>query len=391
MSSSWPRYTSKEILRIEEIIKSGNVNYWTGNEGKSFEKEFSKFCKTKYSVAVSNGTVALEIALKAIGIKKNDEVIVPSCTYIATATAVLNVGANPIFADINLSSLNIEHNEIKKLISKKTRAIIVVHLGGYPCDMDRIIKIAKAKNLKVIEDCSQAHGAKYKKKPVGSIGDISTWSFCQDKIISTLGEGGMIATNKKKYFDFIWSYKDHGKSKTDIKKSKDKIGFKWIHSNRGSNYRLTEIQSAVGRIQLRNIEKNNIIRRSNAEAILKICSKYSQHIRAPLYPYEIKHAWYRCYVFVEQNGLINKFKRDKLLAILNKNGVRCFTGSCAEIYREKVFSKYKFKPPKRLKNSKKIQNSSIAFLIDQTISKKEMKIITKKIDKIFKQYFKIDS
>ncbi len=387
MTSSWPRYSSKEISKINNIIKSGKVNYWTGNEGKSFEREFSQFCKTKYAVAVSNGTVALEIALRALGIKKDDEVIVPSCTYIATATAVLNIGANPLFADIDINSLNIECKEIKKLISKKTKAIIVVHLGGFPCEMDQIMKIARKNNIKVIEDCSQAHGAKYKNKPVGSIGDISTWSFCQDKIISTLGEGGMIATDKKKYFDFIWSYKDHGKSRIEMNNSKNKIGFKWVHNNRGSNHRLTELQSAVGRIQLRNIEKNNKIRKSNAKAIYKVCSKYSKNIRIPSYPNEIMHAWYRCYIFVEQEGLINKLKRDKLLDLLNKNGVRCLAGSCAEIYREKVFNNYKLKPSKRLKNSRRIQDSSLAFLIDQTISREKIKMITRKIDIIFRNFF----
>ena len=255
--SPWPYYSKEEIIKSSQILSSGKVNYLTGEQGKLFEREFSKFCDTKYSIALANGTVALDLALKVLDISKGDEVIVTPRSYIASVSSVFNCGAKPIFADVDINSGNITSGTILKKITKKTKAIICVHLGGWPCEMDSIMKLAKKHNLFVIEDCAQAHGAIYKNKSVGSIGDIGTWSFCQDKIMTTGGEGGMISTNNYNLWNKMWSYKDHGKSFYSMYKKKHPPGYRWHHESFGTNWRMTEIQAAIGREQLKKMKRWN--------------------------------------------------------------------------------------------------------------------------------------
>ena len=205
-----PFYSNKSIQKIGPMLRSGKVNYWSGNEGKKFEKEFSNYLGNKYSVGLSNGSVALEMALKALKLKKQDQIIVTPRSFIISASCTINLGLKPIFSDIDDNgNLNIEG--IKKVYNNKVKAIIVVHLNGLPCDLDPIMKFVKKNKIFLIEDCSQAHGAVYKGKKVGSFGHISTWSFCQDKIISTGGEGGMISTNNKQLWLKCWSLKEQWK------------------------------------------------------------------------------------------------------------------------------------------------------------------------------------
>ena len=222
--NSWPSFTKHESKIAQKIIASSKVNYWTGNEGKLFEAEFSKWVGVRYAIAVSNGSVALDLALKSLDLKKGDEVIVTPRSFVASATSVVNCGAKPVFADVDLSSGNLSSKTIIRKITKKTKAIICVHLGGLPCEMDEILKLAKKFNLYVIEDCAQAHGAFYKNKSVGSIGHIGAWSFCQDKIITTGGEGGMITTNDKKLWQKMWAFKDHGKNYHSVFKKSILLG-----------------------------------------------------------------------------------------------------------------------------------------------------------------------
>ena len=203
---NWPNFNKNLISNVVKIIKSGNVNYTYGEYGNKFEKEFSKYIGNRYSVAMCNGTAALEVAIKSLGIPDKSEIIVPARSFFSSASCIVNTGHKPIFADVDLITQNISLNDIKKKITKKTKAIICVHLGGMPCDMRGLKKIANKNNIKIIEDCSQAHGASIENKKIGSFGDISTWSFCTDKIISTLGEGGMISTNKKSLYSFCKSY-----------------------------------------------------------------------------------------------------------------------------------------------------------------------------------------
>ena len=251
--SPWPSFSQEEISKVSEVLLSNKVNYWTGNEGKKFEEEFADFVGSTYAVAVSNGTVALDLALLAFDLKEGDEVIVTPRTFIASVSSIINAGAIPVFADVDLISQNITAETIEKVITSKTRGIICVHLAGWPCDMDPIIDLARSTGLFVIEDCAQAHGALYKGKSVGTIGDVGCWSFCQDKIMTTGGEGGMVTTNSKEIWSKIWSFKDHGKDWDAIFKKTHPPGFRWVHESFGTNWRMTEIQAAIGRLQLKKL------------------------------------------------------------------------------------------------------------------------------------------
>ncbi len=386
---NWPSYSKKEAEIIQRVLQSNKVNYWTGEECRKFENEFASFSKTKYAVALSNGTIAIELALKAIGLKRGDEVIVTSRTFIASASSIVNMGGKPIFADVCLNSQNILSSEILKKITTKTKAIICVHLAGWPCEMDRIMNIARKKKLFVIEDCAQAHGAMYKGKPVGSIGDIGCWSFCQDKIISTGGEGGMITTNSKKIWSYIWSYKDHGKSYAAVHKKYEKTGFKWVHNSFGSNFRMIEIQAALGRYQLKQLPKWTRIRNKYQNKIWKTARKFKS-LRVPEFNLKTwsgyhnghTHAAYKCYVFVTKEFLNKGWNRDKIMNEINRHGVPCFSGSCSEVYLEKAFKDTKFNPKKRLHNAKKLGEDSLLFLIHPTLKLGTIDKACKVIEKV---------
>ena len=291
--SLWPSYDNDEVDAVAKVLLSNKVNYWTGTECKKFENNFSKWIGVKHSISVANGTAALELALKALEVKAGDEVIVTPRTFIASVSCIVNSGAKPIFVDVDIDSQNITAKTIQPAISNKTKAIICVHLGGYPCEMDEIKSLAKLHNLFVVEDCSQAHGAKYKERYVGSIGHIGAWSFCQDKIISTGGEGGMVTTNNSVFWSKMWSYKDHGKSWDLVHDTKSSEGFRWLHESFGTNWRMTEMQAAIGNIQLKKITSWNQLREKNAQQIIASCKKFPNVYRIPFIPSYINHAWYR--------------------------------------------------------------------------------------------------
>ncbi len=381
---SWPVFSPQEIKAVSKILISSKVNYWTGNEGKLFEKEFSSWTGAKYSIALSNGTVALDLALKALDIKKEDEVIVTPRSFIASASSVVNSGAKPVFSDVDPASGNIAAKYIAKKITKKTKAIICVHLGGMPCEMDSIIKLANEHNLFVIEDCAQAHGAKYKGRSVGSIGDIGTWSFCQDKIMTTGGEGGMVTTNNKKLWNKMWSYKDHGKNFNLATSSSNKVGFKWLHDSFGTNFRMTEMQSAIGRIQLSKLKNWNKLRQRNAFEIIRVLKKFPQLVEVPIVPEHVNHAFYRVYCSVNPSMLKKGWSRDKIIENINSRGVPCFSGACPEIYNEKAFVESNFQPKIRLSNAKMLGENSVAFLCHPTIRLKDLRMMAINIEKVLK-------
>ena len=381
--NSWPSFTKHESKIAQKIIASSKVNYWTGNEGKLFEAEFSKWVGVKYAIAVSNGSVALDLALKSLDLKKGDEVIVTPRSFVASATSVVNCGAKPVFADVDLSSGNLSSKTIIRKITKKTKAIICVHLGGLPCEMDEILKLAKKFNLYVIEDCAQAHGAFYKNKSVGSIGHIGAWSFCQDKIITTGGEGGMITTNDKKLWQKMWAFKDHGKNYHSVFKKKHPPGFRWLHDSFGTNFRMTEVQSALGRYQLRKLKSWNKIRKRNASIIQNIALKFPEFLHVPHLPIHSNHAFYRCYIQVKENSLKNKWNRDKIISEIVSHGVPAFSGSCSEIYLEKAFKDSKFSIKKRLPNAKELGETSLCFLVHPTLTKKDMNKVSSVLLKVF--------
>ena len=381
--NSWPSFTKHESKIAQKIIASSKVNYWTGNEGKLFEAEFSKWVGVRYAIAVSNGSVALDLALKSLDLKKGDEVIVTPRSFVASATSVVNCGAKPVFADVDLSSGNLSSKTIIRKITKKTKAIICVHLGGLPCEMDEILKLAKKFNLYVIEDCAQAHGAFYKNKSVGSIGHIGAWSFCQDKIITTGGEGGMITTNDKKLWQKMWAFKDHGKNYHSVFKKKHPPGFRWLHDSFGTNFRMTEVQSAIGRYQLRKLKSWNKIRKRNASIIQNIALKFPEFLHVPHLPIHSNHAFYRCYIQVKENSLKNKWNRDKIISEIVSHGVPAFSGSCSEIYLEKAFKDSKFSIKKRLPNAKELGETSLCFLVHPTLTKKDMNKVSSVLLKVF--------
>lgn len=366
--SPWPSFTEEEARAVQDVILSNKVNYWTGNECRSFEKEFAQWSNSKHAVSLGNGTLALDSAFYALNIGLQDEVIVTSRTYIASISSIVNCGAIPIFVDIDISSQNITPETISNAITKKTKAILCVHLAGWPCDMDNIMEIANKNNLYVIEDCAQAHGAKYKGRPVGSIGNIGCWSFCQDKIITTGGEGGMITTNDETLWRRIWEFKDHGKSFDAVYNRKHLNGFKWLHESFGTNWRMTEIQATIGRIQLKKMSKWHNKRFSNMKMIQN-AAKECSILRVPNIPKEIDHAAYKCYVFVKGNASL----RDKIIEEINKKGVPCYSGSCSEVYLEKAFQNTSFKPKNRLKNAKELGDTSLMFLVHPTLTSKEIK------------------
>jgi dTDP-4-amino-4,6-dideoxygalactose transaminase len=361
--ASWPQYTAAEIDAVASVLLSNRVNYWTGEQGRSFEREFAAFTRSKYAVALANGTVALDLALKVLGTGAGDEVIVAARTFIASVSCIVNAGGKPVFADVEPDSQNISAKTIRAVLTSRTRGIICVHLAGWPCEMDSILELARQHGLWVIEDCAQAHGARYKGRSVGTLADVAAWSFCQDKIMTTGGEGGMLTTNDKNLWERAWSYKDHGKSWEAVYKRAHPPGFRWVHESFGTNWRLTEMQAALGRSQIKRMPEWHAVRKRNAEAILSVCEKFPTVLRVPRPPRHVEHAWYRCYVFVKRDGIRNDWSRSRIMQEITARGVPCSAGSCSEVYLEKAFEKASLQPEKRLPVAAELGETSLAFLV----------------------------
>ena len=393
----WPSFTIQEVDAVSKVILSNKVNYWTGTECREFENEFATWVGTKHAVSLANGTLALDVALKALGIGVGDEVIVTPRTFIASISCVVNAGATPVFADVELDSGNISATTIAKVITVRTKAIIPVHLAGWPCDMDSIMALADKHGLKVIEDCAQAHGARYKGRSVGSIGHIGAWSFCQDKIMTTGGEGGMVTTNDESLWRAMWSYKDHGKSYEAVYEKQHPPGFRWLHESFGTNWRMLEMQAAIGRIQLKCMPEWTERRTKNALDILSACKKYLA-LRVPDFQcsfdcliadrkcsqtLDCKHANYKCYVYVKPEYLALGWNRDRIVEEINARGVPCYQGSCSEVYLEKAFDDSGWRPNERMVNAKILGEVSIMFLVHPTLTEIEIKKTIAAIDAVF--------
>ena len=381
---SWPNFSKKLISQVGNVIKSGKINYTTGPYGQKFENEFSKHIGNKFSIAICNGTAALEVAIKSLRLPKKSKIIVPARSFFSSAACIVNTGHIPVFVDVDLLTQNISLEDIKNKISKKVRAIICVHLAGLPCDIRGVKKIANKHNLKIIEDCSQAHGASIQNKKVGSFGDVSTWSFCNDKIISTLGEGGMISTNNKSIYAFCKRYINHG---SDLKKNKNSYKFVYNKNTFGTNLRLTEIQSFAGMEQLKNLKKIQNKRQKMSKDYYNLILKYNKYFYSYYPSKNIKSAWYRFYFFLKTEVKNYKNIRFKIIKDLNRNDLKCFTGSCPEIYLEKSFQKLKNFRSIRLKNSKILGETSIALDVNHTLNyslhKKNLLRMSTVIEKIF--------
>lgn len=385
--SPWPSFTEKEANAVRDVLLTNRVNYWTGTESRSFEQEFATWTGCEYAIALTNGTVALDLALMALGVGKGDEVVVTSRTFLASVSSIVNAGAIPIFADVDKDSQNITADTIKRVLTDKTRAIICVHLAGWPCDMDPIMDLAKEHNLVVIEDCAQSHGATYKGKSAGAIGHIGAWSFCQDKIMTTGGEGGMVTTNDRSLWSKMWSYKDHGKSFEAVYHQQHPAGFRWLHESFGTNWRITELQSVIGRIQLGYMPDWHEARKRNAGMIMaaaKLCSA----LRVPDLPEAIEHAWYKAYVFVRPELLKDGWTRDRIIDEINALGVPCYAGSCSEVYLEQAFDNTGWRPAERLIVARELGETSLMFLVHPTLTDAEIEKTCRVIQEVMHQIAK---
>jgi dTDP-4-amino-4,6-dideoxygalactose transaminase len=380
----WPSFTVEEADAVHRMLLSNQVNYWTGIQCREFEREFATWCGVRHAVALANGTLALDVALKALGIGPGDEVVVTPRTYIASVSCVVNAGAVPVFADVDADSGNVTAQTISAVLTPRTKAVICVHLAGWPCDMDPIMALAAKHGLYVIEDCAQAHGARYKGRPVGGIGHMGAWSFCQDKIMTTGGEGGMLTLNDHQWWSRAWSYKDHGKSWEAVFEKAHPPGFRWVHDSFGTNWRMIEIQAVLGRLQLQRMPEWTAARTRNARRIEQVCREF-----APLRVPQLRcasctgadtcgvasgcvHAHYKHYVFVRPEHLRAGWSRDRIIDAINSAGVPCYQGSCSEVYLEKAFDGTEWRPKERLPVAKELGETSLMFLVHPTLTGSEI-------------------
>jgi len=377
----WPYYGSDEVEAAATVLRSGRVNYWTGEEARKFEHEYAVSVGVEHAVALMNGTVALEAALYALGIGPGDEVIVPCRTFIATASAVVMRGAIPIMADIDPDSQNLTVATIEPLITRRTRAVIAVHLAGWPCEMDPLLALAAQHNFYVIEDCAQAHGATYKGRPVGSFGHAAAFSFCQEKIITTGGEGGMLTTNDRSIWERAWSFKDHGKGWDTVYNRQHSDGFRWLHDSFGTNWRLTEMQAAIGRIQLRRLPAWVKQRRENARVLEQGFSRI-RSLRTTRPQDDFGHSYYKYYVFVRPECLAPRWTRDRIVQAIQAEGIPCMTGVCPEIYLEEAFQSAGWHPVSRLPVAKELGETSVMFLVHPTLQTEHMLQTCRAVEKV---------
>ncbi|MEM9386218.1 MAG: DegT/DnrJ/EryC1/StrS aminotransferase family protein [Pseudomonadota bacterium] len=387
----WPSYTEEEIDAVRRVLASNRVNYWTGEETRRFEEEFATAIGSDQAIAVANGTLALDLALRGLGVGPGDEVIVPARSFIASASCVVAAGADPVFADVDPDSGNLSTGTIQAVITPQTKAIIAVHLGGWPCEMDAIMALARERGLLVIEDCAQAHGARHNGRSVGTIGHVGAWSFCQDKIITTGGEGGMVTTNDPELWSRMWSYKEHGKSWQAVHERNHPPGYRWLHESFGTNWRMTEMQAAIGRIQLRRLPLWSARRRANARQLDATFEHYAYPGGPIKPPVQLRcdasatddscclHGYYKYYAYVNPDGLGAGYDRDKIIADIVDQGIPCDQGTCAEVYRERAFDNTAWRPRARLCSARKLGETSLMFLVHPTLSDQDMQRTCKAI------------
>lgn len=369
--SPWPSFDNAQISAVSDVLYSGKVSAWTGGETALFQEEFSQWCGSTKSIALANGSLALSAAYLAIGVGPGDELITTPRTFIATASSAVLLGATPIFADVDPNSGAITAATIAPLITSRTKAIAVVHLGGWPADMPAICDLARAHGIAVIEDCAQAHGARINGQSVGTFGDVASWSFCQDKIMTTAGEGGMVNTSRLELWDAMWAFKDHGKTHEAVFRREHPPGFRWLHERFGSNFRLTELQSAIGRIQLQRLPEWTAIRTRNALLLAEALGDLSA-VRVPHPPEHLTHAWYKFYAFVQPEALADGWSRDRILSEIDALGYPALSGSCSEIYLEKCFQDSGLAPSLRLPVARELGETSLMFLVHPTITRDQM-------------------
>jgi len=391
--SPWPSFSAEEADAVRDVMLSNRVNYWTGQECREFEREFAAWCGVDHAIALTNGTLALDVALKALGIGPGDEVVVTPRTFIASVSCVVNAGAIPVFADVEPDSGNISARTIAEVLTPRTKGVICVHLAGWPCDMEPIMALAEQHGLKVIEDCAQAHGARYKGRSVGTIGHVGAWSFCQDKIMTTGGEGGMVTTNDRDLWSAMWSFKDHGKSWEAVYERQHPPGFRWVHESFGTNWRMLEVQATIGRIQLRRMADWTARRNANAAMLAEVCRQHSV-VRVPEFLCNGEcgvgcavasgcvHAQYKFYVYVRPERLAEGWSRDRIIDEISREEVPCYQGSCSEVYLEKAFDGTGWRPEGQLFGAKELGETSLMFLVHPTLIADEMAKACRVVDAV---------
>ena len=369
--SPWPSFTEEEANAVRDVLLSNKVNYWTGQECREFEREFAAFADADYAIALANGTTALDLALKGLGVGPGDEVVVTPRTFLASVSSIVTAGATPVFADVGRRCQNITPATVREVITPRTKAIVCVHLAGWPCEMDGFMELAEEHDLYIIEDCAQAHGARYKGSSVGSLGHVGCWSFCQDKIMTTGGEGGMVTTNDETLWKRMWAYKDHGKSWDAVYEREHPPGFRWLHESFGTNWRMTEMQGVIGRIQLQRMDEWHQQRMANAERIWNT-ARDLPGLRVPDVVEHVEHGAYKCYVFVGPEQLAEGWDRDRIQQAIVEAGVPCFSGSCSEVYLEKAFDGTGFRPTEPLRIARELGETSLMFLVHPTLTEAEV-------------------
>lgn len=381
VAPSWPVFTAAQINAVTEVINSGKVNYWTGPHGRAFEAELAKCFEVKHAIATANGTLALELCLFGLGVRPGDEVIVPARTFIASASAIVARGAQPVIVDVEAESQGLSLGSVQANITSKTKAVIAVHLGGWPCDIAALQRVCGPRQISIVEDCAQAHGARIGGKPVGSLGTVAALSFCQDKIITTLGEGGAVLTNDSKLYERMWSYKDHGKNRLATATSGGNgANFRWLHESFGTNMRMTEVQSVVGRHALWALSGWVARRQEIAAALRSVCQMHNG-ISVPVPPRNVQPAFYKFYFFVREEMLGRGWTREKIIEGLRSYGISCGVGSCGEIWREKAFPQA-WRPHEPLAVAKRLAEESVAISISPNWTESYLGYVCGRLDSV---------
>ncbi|MHC4795399.1 MAG: DegT/DnrJ/EryC1/StrS family aminotransferase [Planctomycetota bacterium] len=400
----WPSFQQSTIKKAMEPLKSGKVNYWTGEVGTEFEKQWARWNRAKYAITTTSGTSALHTAVAALGIGPGDEVICPSYSFIASSFCILQAGALPVFADVD-NSHTLDPKDIKSKINRRTKAILVVHLYGIVADMDPIMRIARKHNLYVIEDCAQCFGGIYKGKKAGTIGDVGCFSFCQSKHFTTGGEGGAVITN---HDDIHWeckSFRDHGYDvKERLRLLELEAKLMYIHNRVGFNYRMTEMQSTIGLCELKRLSSWNLPnRRQNGRYLIKALKDHPLVLHPPLDTKARQNAYWWAPFVLDTNKL--KVSVKQFIAAMNAEGVPTYSVLWPEMYKEEAFikrngfgrRKYPFNDPKARKiDYTKVVCKKARWLTDRTISLfthpvyrlNHMQLYVKAFEKVAKAYMK---
>ena len=367
----WPVFADDERRASDAVLASGKVNYWTGEECRRFEEEFARHVGVRHAISLANGTVALELALRALGVGPGDEVIAPAKTFIASASAAVAVGAHPVVCDVDADSQNLTAGTVRAALTPRTKAVVAVHLAGWPCDLDALVRLCEERGIALVEDCAQAHGARWNDRPVGSFGRVGVYSFCQDKIMTTGGEGGMLVTDDRALWDRAWAYKDHGKTWAAVHERQHPPGFRWQHEGFGSNFRMTEMQAAIGRRQLEKLARWVDQRRRNARAFAEALADVPG-IAVPQPPAAAFHSYYKLYARIDPGMLAPGWDVIRVIEAINREGIPCLQGACSEIYRERAFVERGWGPAQPLPVAAGLWETRLMFMVHPTLSEADL-------------------